>query len=169
MSTYNSIAYHRLNHTGDPKDVDKGVVEFMQQLCELEEDLLEFEAEVSKEPIDLTGVRATRRLDTLEERHSKFQEEIRQAHHAIVMKSPFRLERNPAKDSTRRTQEAIYDFQADFLEVVGRLEDISSRIARRVDGKRNSANTRLVFSVSVIAAGISMAALTSQLLSALPV
>lgn len=164
MTQYRSLAHNRLTYSGEPRDVDNGVVEFMAALCELEEELLGFEIDVSSQELDAIGLEATRDLNELEVEHSEFLEEIKSAHQAIVFGHLTRLDRNPAEDNTGRTQQAVVDYRDYLLNMITRLEDISDRIGRRIDAKRNSANTRLIFSVSAIAAIISIFSLLSQLI-----
>lgn len=164
MAKYRSLAFDRLSYEGDARSVDDGVVEFMEALCEMEEELLEFEVEVSKLDIDLTGWESTEKLGDVEERHSAYLQEISDAHDAVLLGHLTRLDRNPAEKHGPRTQEQVPKYRNDLRETIGRLEDISNRIGRRIDAKRNSANTRLVFTVATIAAVISVVTLISQFL-----
>lgn len=162
ISKYRSLAYDRLSYEGEPRDVNKGIVEFMAVLCAIEDELLEFEVEVSKLDIDLTGWRSTQSLGSIEEKHSSYLQEISDAHGAVLMGHLTRLDRNPAEDHTARTQEQVPRFQDDLRSTIGRLEEISDRIGRRIDAKRSSANTRLVFTVAAIAATLSVLTLIGQ-------
>lgn len=161
---YRPLAYDRLSYEGEPRDVNEGIVEFMMTLCTIEDEMLEFEVEVSQLDIDLTGWRSTRNLGSVGERHSNYLQEIGDAHEAVLMGHLTRLDRNPAEDYSTRTQDRVPHFRDDFIETIGRLEEISDRIGRRIDAKRSSANTRLVFTVAAIAAVLSVFTLVGEFL-----
>lgn len=161
---YDSLVYDRLSYDGEPREINDGIVEFMATLCSIEDEMLEFEVEVSKLDIDLTGWRSTRNLGSVEERHSDYLQNIRDAHEAVLMRHLTRLDRNAGEKHSMRTQEEVPHFQDDLMATIGRLEEISDRIGRRIDAKRSSANTRLVFTVAAIAAVLSIFTLAGQFL-----
>lgn len=157
-----AIAYHRLSYSGDDRDVDNSVVEFMETMCELENDLLEFEGIISRQDIGLSGLRGSRELGNLERRHADFVDELQQAYRGIVTGRFTELDRYPAEKHHDRSRYEIFTYRNDFLRIYARLEEIADRIGRRIDGKRNSANSRLVFSISCIAVILAVLSLISQ-------
>lgn len=168
LAKYTSLVFDRLSFEGDARNVDNGIVEFMETLCAIEDELLEFEVEVSKIEIDWTGIRASRRLEAVESQQSEYLNELSEAHEAILLGHLTRLERNPAeKYSSGRTQHEVSKYQSDLQSMVSRLEDILERIGRRVDAKRNSANSRMVLTVAAIAGIVSLFALIGQLIGLL--
>lgn len=164
LAKYTSLAFDRLSYEGEAREVDNGIVEFMETLCAMEEEMLEFEVEVSKIEIDLTGLKSTQKLRAIEAQHSDYLQELTEAHEAILFGHLSRLERNPTEKYSNRTQHAVHDHREDLREMLNRLEEISERIGRRIDAKRNSANTRMVFTVAGLAAIISLLTLISQLI-----
>lgn len=161
MTEYDPIASHRLSYQGEYRDVDPGVREFMRTLCDLEADLLEFETEISNQDLGITGWTATRNLTDLESEHNGYVVEINSAFEAVVRGRPTLLDRYTGDKHHHRTKQYVYQHLKDFHKMVRRLEKISDRIGRRIDAKRNSANTRLVLSVSVVAVVVSLIALVS--------
>ena len=159
MSEYHAKVSHLLSYSGDYTDVNDGVQEFMQELCKMEEELLELEADVSNLRLDTTGWQATQKLSELESRQNQPIQDINQAHEAVRTLKLTRLERNPGEDFHHNSQTDAYDHQDDFNNMLHRLELISDRTGRRIDAKRNSANTRMVLTASVCALFISLSSL----------
>ena len=159
MPDYAPKASYHLTYSGEYSDVDKGIREFMRALLEMEDDLLELETKVSKQPIGLTGLKATSVLGELEMKQNELASEIQQAHEAVRDQNLAHLERNPEEDHHHRTRDYVNQYRGDFHEVLHRLENISARTSRRIDSKRNAANTRLVLTVSIIAVLISISSL----------
>lgn len=163
MAEYHSkISYH-LNYPEEYRDVDDGIIEFMEELCKMEEELLELETEVSNQPIGISGLTATSELRKLETKQNKLATEIRDAYDAVHKFKLNLFSRNPADEYTQRTRNSAHQYQDDFDEFLQRLENISSRASRRIDAKRNTANSRLVLSVSVLAFIISTFSLVYNL------
>ncbi|RJX43119.1 hypothetical protein DM826_07375 [Halonotius aquaticus] len=164
LDKYHPRASEYLTYSGDYNEIDKGVREFMLCLCDLEDDLVELEADVSKHELDATGWRASKTLSALETRQLSLAEEIRETHSAIVKGKANRLDRNPGEDWHHRSQQHLYRHQDDFMKIHQRLEEVSARIGQRIDAKRNTANTRLVITVSLCAVVISILSLVVSLI-----
>ncbi|MFC7070648.1 hypothetical protein ACFQL9_13420 [Halobaculum lipolyticum] len=98
-----AIAYHRLSGNLENPSIDKGIVEFMSDLCEIERELLEFETEIANIELGKTGYSATSALAKFDSRHNLFVEEIEIAYHAIILGQANRLDRYSANDHTRQT------------------------------------------------------------------
>lgn len=160
---YTQLARARVGDNEQESEVHEGLVEFMEVLCKLEDELLDWESRISDQGIDLTGNQAIQELSALEAEQSGYQDDIQEALKAIRMGSLKQLNRYPAEDWSNQADNAIDEYLHDLIEMVHRLEDISDRGGRRIDAKRNSANTRLVFSISVVAAIIAILSLVSQL------
>lgn len=158
MSRFTPVSYQRLGGP-DPDAVDNSVVEFMETLCEFEERLLQFEGEVAAHEIGLTGLQASTGLSSLEQSHYDQVTQIRDAYEAVVTGHLKEFSQYPAEHYHHRTKNEVFDYRHHLLEMIVRLESISDRIGRRIDAKRNSANTRLVFSVSCIAVVIALISL----------
>ena len=155
MAVYHSkISYH-LSYPEEYTDVDDGIIEFMEELCKIEEELLELETEVSNQPIGISGWTATNELRKLEAKQNELATEIREAYNAVHELKLNLFSRNPAEEYNQRTRNSAHQYQDDFDEFLQRLEKISSRASRRIDTKRNTANTRLILTVSVLAFVIS--------------
>lgn len=159
MTTYKKRVYRLLE---SENGVEDGIAEFMQALVDIEDELLELELEVSNQQIDQTGLIATRSMSELEAQHSQYLDELKQAHKAVATDHLNGLERNDGDDYSRQTQDQASDYRTHNRLMIERLEDISDRTGRRIDAKRNSANTRLIFTVSAIALGISIISLLTQ-------
>lgn len=160
---YRGLAFDRLDFQGEAHKVNDGIVEFMRALCELEGELLDLEMQVAEQDIDLTGWNATQELSPLESKQNEYVQEIKTAHYACVRGHLTRLERFDDEEHTRATQDRAYDHRESFLRVIYHLQELADRIGRRIDAKRNTANTRLILSVSAIAAGLSMFSIAVQL------
>ena len=163
-SHHRGLAFERLNYDGEPNEVDKGIVAFMEALCKIESDLLEFETKVSELELDYTGWQATQELEALEANHSKYVTELRDAHRNVVQKHLSQFDRFDSDRQTRSTQRRIHEHRQAFLGMIRHLQEIVDRIGRRIDAKRNSANSRLVLTTSLTAVLISTASFLSQML-----
>lgn len=163
VSEHRGIAFERLSYEGEPHTVDEGIVAFMETLCDLEKELLEFETKVSELEIDYTGWQATHELASLEAEHSEFVNDLQTAHRMVILKHLTRFDRYDSEKHTRRTQQKVPDHRQEFLAMIHHLQDIADRIGRRIDAKRNSANSRLVLSASLFAVLISTASFLTQL------
>ncbi|RDZ65867.1 hypothetical protein C5B90_05820 [Haloferax sp. Atlit-12N] len=155
----------RLTFEGRPAQVDDGIKQFMVDLCKLESDLIELENRVGNLSIGLTGLEASRTLGGLEATHADFLDEIYTAREAVLTSHLSRFERYEQGDHPRDTQYAVPDYQADFLQMIHHLQDLADRVGGRIDAKRNTANSRIVLTVSATAAVISVFSLLSQLVS----
>jgi hypothetical protein len=164
VSEYMGIAYDRLDFQGEPHEVNDGIVEFMRALCELEGDLFDLEMKVAEFDIGLTGWQATQALAPLESKQNEYVQEIKTAHYACVLAQLTRLECFDNEEHTRMTQDQAHDHRQSFLGVIYHLQELADRIGQRIDAKRNTANTRLILSVSAIAAGISTLSIVAQIL-----
>ena len=130
----------------------------MEAMCELENDLLEFEMNVTQK-IGLLGLTGTREIPNLEVQQVSLLVEIQQLHEAIVTGKLNKFERNPSEKYHSCSKFERTSFREDYTEVYSHLEKIADCVSRRIDAKRNSANSRLVFAIScvaVIVAGFSI-------------
>lgn len=165
MSTHHrSLAFHRLTYE-DAAKVNNGIIEFMQSLCVLEEELLDLETRVTGQEIDLTGWEASKDLKKLEAEHNSFVQEIENGYQASVTGHLTRLDRYEGEKHSSRTQRKVPDYRTDFLRMISHLQHLADRIGRRIDAKRNSANSRLVLSASALAAAIALVSLTVSVVS----
>jgi len=162
---FEPLAYDRLNYEGEAHEVNDGIVEFMRALCELESNLLDLEAAIAEHGIDLTGWHSTQELPQLESKQNEYVQEIKTAHEVCLSTFLTEFERFDDETHTRRTQDAVYDHRQSFLNMIYHLQELTDRIGRRIDAKRNTANSRLVLTVSVIAAGISTLSIITQILT----
>lgn len=154
-------------------DEDRGppsvITNFLAVIYQMEMELVTLEKDVTDTSIKWTGFNAVRELQDLEDKHSDLIGCIKSAHSAILLSEPeisprFRKygprgvkpEEGPGSHFARRM---TFEYQDALLESIGRLEVISARVGSRLDGRRISANTRLVLSISVIAIVVSVLSL----------
>lgn len=161
---FRSLAYHRLSYSGDDRNVDGSIVEFMEAMCDLEADVLQFEADVAQQSIGRFGWVGTTEIRELEHKHQTLIGELQEINEAIVTGNLSEFDRNPAKKYHDRTRYEMSVYREDFIQVHSRLENIVNRVGRRIDSKRNTANTRLVFAVSFAALVIAMISLIPQII-----
>lgn len=152
MATPRAIAYNVLN-AGD--NADKGVVAFMDALLEIEEELVNIESEVADLIIDVTGYQAQSDLTEFESEYVRIAHKISTAKKAIFSHRLHDLERYNSDFHTNRTRNALIDYIQKFIEKINELEQMSGRISNRIQSKRNSANSRLIATISGAAVAIS--------------
>lgn len=94
--------------------MDKSVVEFMETLCELENYLLVFEEDFSRQRLRVTGLSGTRELGDLERRHPEYVDELQRAYRGIVTGRFTELNRYLSENNHDWSRYEMHAYQEDF-------------------------------------------------------
>lgn len=135
---------------GEPIESD-AVESFTNKLLETERQLLQLEIDVTQTPLGLTGVKASRQFTDLEERHRTLVYKLNKFQSAVLKETvdPTGINADDEREFRRRARGGEFDT---YLE---HLNKLATRVGQRLDSRRNSANTRMGLTISVIAISLS--------------
>lgn len=137
--------------TGYPPETD-AVADFAIEILGIEEQLIALETKVTEVSIGSTGFMASRRFSELERRHRKYVCRLNRMHSSVLRETLEPAGIGEYEDETEFEERAGDGEFDDYLE---RLERQAERIGQRLASRRNSANTRMGLTISLIAVFIS--------------